>query len=40
MYDVERFRRVFEEYGNYMRTNELSKEKIFYEYIQELISEG
>ena len=40
MYDVDRFRRVFEEYGNYMRTNELSKEKIFYEYIQELISEG
>ncbi len=40
MYDVERFKRIFASYKYFMRTTELSREKIFHEYIKQLMDDG
>ncbi len=40
MNKIERIKKIFEEYGNIMKTSELSAAKIYYKDIKELLSEG
>ena len=40
MYDVSKYKRIFEQHGGIMRTKQLTEEKLFYRDIQRLISDG
>lgn len=40
MYDVNRYKEIFEQYGGMMRTKQLNGEKIFYRKLQKLIGDG